>query len=121
MQACTANTAAMNVPVDNSAEDVPVQPDNFSEDVPVQPDNFVEVVFPVQPDTVEVVPVQPDYSAGDVPVQSDAASNVSQDSALYSLRYIYGEDYDADGEGGEEVVEETVLLTSTQNDDQNAS
>ena len=101
----------MNVPVDNSAEDVPVQPDNF-----------VEVVFPVQPDTVEVVPVQPDYSAGDVPVQSDAASNVSQDSALYSLRYIYGEDYDADGEGGEEeVVEETVLLTSTQNDDQNAS
>ena len=88
----------------------------------IMPDNSIEVV-PVQPDnSVEVVPVQPDYSAGDVPVQSDAASNVSQDSALYSLRYIYGEDYDADGEGGEEeVVEETVLLTSTQNDDQNAS
>ena len=112
MQACRqpGRTSTTNTTAEDAAMNVPDQPDNSAEErtsaamnVPDQPDNSAEGT-----------------STSNVP---DNQAALQDSDALYSLRHIYGEDYDADGKGGEEeeVMEETVLLTSTQQDDQNAS
>jgi hypothetical protein len=109
VQACQpGRTSTADTTARTSA--VPDQPDNLTSAVPDQLDNSTSAV-PDQPDnSTSAVPDQPDNSAGGTSSNVPDNQASSQDSdALISLR-LYGEDYDADEEGGEEeeVVEETV-------------
>jgi hypothetical protein len=124
MQACNTDHALGHtstdtiISTDNSADTTAMNNLPVPDQPPVsdQPDNSADATATVNDGTSCL----DNMNNQDDSVVTDVASQDSD--ALYSLRYIYSEEYDADGEGGEEeVVEETVLLTSTQQDDQNPS